>query len=58
MEIFFDDYPDRPNYDVIEEIVKPTRIVDERMAIFRAEPGVVTAEFLLHHLDVFFRPFH
>ena len=54
----FDDYPDRPNYHVIEQIIKPSRIVDNRMAIFQVEPGDVTGEFLLHHLDAFYRPYH
>ncbi len=58
VEILVDDYGNRPNYHVVEEIMRPIQIVDERMAIFRAEPGIVTAEFLLHHLDVFFRPYH
>lgn len=56
--IFVDDYPDRPNYHLVEQVLKPARIVDDRMAIFEARPGLVSAEFLLRHLDVFFRPHH
>ena len=56
-EIFVDDYVGRPNYHRIEQLLKPARIVD-RMAIFAAEPGLVTADFLLQNLDVFYRPYH
>ncbi len=52
-----DDYTSRPNYHRVEQSLKPARIVD-RMAIFEAPPGLITADFLLRNLDVFYRPYH
>lgn len=40
-EILFDDYTVRPRYHLIEQVIKPTRII-EKMAIFHVTPGQVS----------------
>lgn len=53
--ILFDDYSDRPRYHVVEEFCKPTRHVG-RMAIFEAEPAVLTASQWHRFGAYFFNP--
>ncbi len=38
--VLFDDYDDRPKYQLVEQLVRPCRIIG-RMAEFRLEPGLV-----------------
>ncbi|MEM1429989.1 MAG: hypothetical protein AAGG09_11070 [Pseudomonadota bacterium] len=39
--LLWDDYEGRPEYRVVERVLAPARMV-ERMAVFRAQPGLVT----------------
>ncbi len=45
VRVLFDDYLGRPQYQLIEEILRPVRMV-ERMAIFDISPGMLAG----HHL--------
>lgn len=56
--VLFDDFPHRPNYRVIDEFLEPAALMDDRLALFELEPGMVTAERLLQHVDKFYRPWH
>ena len=54
--IIFDDFVDRKNYHVILGIAKPKKIIENRMAVFWVEPGMVNSQFLLDSLLDYFNP--
>ena len=55
MTILFDDYGDRPNYHIIEEIVPMKKIVG-RMAVFKTVPVDVTPALMLKLIEACHNP--
>lgn len=53
--IMVDDYRDREWYRWVEDIIKPTEMVD-RLAVFEVKPGMVDVGVLLEHIDAFVDP--
>ena len=51
--VLFDDYADRDNYHVFDDIIKPSEIIDKRMAVFHVKPGLVNAEYLLEKISYY-----
>jgi len=56
VRILFDDFAERPKYHVVKKIVEPTKIIDQRLAVFDIEPGMVDSKFLLDNLSYFYNP--
>ena len=54
LTILFDDFIDRPHYHRVKQIVKPHEIIDNRMAVFHVQPGLISADFLLSNLHFFY----
>ena len=56
IRILFDDYIGRDYYHVVEKIKEPTQIINNHLAVFDVEPGMVDSKFLLNHLSFFHNP--
>lgn len=55
IEVLFDDYTDRPQYHVVEELVKPVEIIG-RMARFKLKPRWITPRIALMRRRAFMKP--
>ncbi|KAA9133385.1 hypothetical protein F3N42_03285 [Marinihelvus fidelis] len=56
IRLIFDDYAERSEYHVVENFTKPSEIVDNRMAVFEIEPGLVSARALAKYMGLFLTP--
>ena len=56
MRILFDDFAGRPYYHIVMNIVKPTEIVDNRLAVFDVVPGLIGTKYLFDNLRYFYDP--
>jgi len=52
VQLLFDDYIERPIYQTVEKIIKPTRTVG-RMAVFDLTPGLITPELMGFAISTF-----
>lgn len=52
--ILFDDYRDRPRYQIVERFIKPTRMV-EKMAVFEYTPTPISPEAFGWMIPTFFQ---
>jgi hypothetical protein len=53
--VLWDDYIDRPNYHIVEKLVKPITMIG-RMALFEISPMAVPVDKLAWVLDTYLRP--
>ena len=56
IRILFDDYVERDYYHIVEKIKKPSKIINNHLAVFDINPGMVDSKFLLNHLSFFHNP--
>ncbi len=51
--LLFDDYVEREQYHSVAAFVRPKQIIDERLAVFEINPGLISAHQLLDNLAYF-----
>ena len=56
VKILFDDFEERPQYHIVKNILEPSKIVNNRMAVFDVKPGMVDTKLLLDNLTCFYNP--
>ena len=56
IRILFDDYVKREHYHFVENIVTPSEVIADRMAVFDIAPDMVRAEVLLDFITAFYDP--
>lgn len=56
VRILFDDFAGRPYYHLVKNVVEPAQVIDDRLAVFEVEPGLINTDYLFDHLHYFYNP--
>jgi len=56
IKILFDDYVGRSYYHVVEDIIKPSKFIDNRLAVFEVEPNMIDAKYITDNIKYFYDP--
>ncbi len=56
IRILFDDFIQRPHYFIVKDIIEPSQIIDNRLAVFDVKPNMITSNFLLENINFFYDP--
>lgn len=54
--VFFDDYVNKPKYHAVEAFIKPVQLIDNYMAVFDVQPGMLDSRQFARYGPAFYQP--
>lgn len=54
--LLFDDFVEREHYHIVKTLFEPSKIIGERMAVFKIRPKKISSQFLLNNIQYFLDP--